>query len=142
MTDVSIDGTDLFHVIGITNRHHLEGMPDPVIEFFERATAHGEELVLKEGLRPPAVVRIDVEIYSLSFTHKDEFPRYGAISPPMQVGTDEIYMRLYFLSDSAVEHAKRLGVHLPPILGTIRRDELPVRRGTQAKPGAHFWERA
>jgi len=38
---------DESYVIGITNRHHLEGMPDPIIAFIDAATAHGENLVVQ-----------------------------------------------------------------------------------------------
>jgi hypothetical protein len=137
--DLSPD--DVFRVIAISNHDHLADKEDPVEAFFTTAIEYGERLVA-EGLRWPAVIPIPIEVYSLSFSHKDEFPKYGVTNEPPRSGTDLQYMRLYFFSDEAFSFAKRLGVTLPEIRKTITRKELPKAKGAPASAGNKFWDRA
>jgi hypothetical protein len=132
---------DVFHVIAISNHDNLLGKEDPIMEFFDKAQEHGESLIA-EGLKWPAVVPVPIEIYSLSFTYKGQFPKFGAANEPPQSGTDLQYMRLYFLSDETLSFAKRLGVALPEVKKTITRPELPAEKGSPAAAGNKFWDRA
>jgi hypothetical protein len=132
---------DNFHVVAISNHDHLAGKPDPVAVFFEAAIKHGEDLV-SQGFRRPEVIQIPIEVYSLSFTHKDDFPKYGVVNEPPNSGIDLMYMSIYFFSDQAFAMAQSLGVRLPRVVKTITRKELPEQKGSQAPLGAKFWDRA
>ncbi len=132
---------DVFHVIAVSNHDHLAGKADPVIAFFDAALEHGERLVA-EGLRWPAAIPIPVEIYSLSFSHKEQFPKYGVRNEPPQSGLDLMYTSLYFFSDETLSFARRLGIALPEVRKTITRKELPAAKGSPAAAGNKFWDRA
>lgn len=121
---------DVFYVVGISDQQRERGA-DPVRQFIAAAVEHGEALVQK-GLGPPDAIAIPVEIYSLSSEHKDRFAEFGADG-----GKDDL---LYFLSDSVVRMAHRLGVALPPALKEIPRSELPPERGSRVRVGEHFWD--
>ncbi|HKU81993.1 MAG TPA: hypothetical protein VJP76_07470 [Candidatus Tumulicola sp.] len=120
---------DVFYVVGVSDGQFGRAS-DPVRQFITAAVEHGEALVQK-GLGPPDAVAIPVEIYSLSAEHKDRFAEFGA-------GSD--YALLYFLSDSVVRMAQRLGVALPPALKEIPRSALPPERGSRVRVGEHFWD--
>ena len=137
--EVEPNPDDRFYVIGITNRYRLEGSPDPVMQFQDATLRHSEALV-RDGLRIPDVVQVSVEIYSLSFTHRDLFEKYGAKTTG-GIETD-YYMSLYFVGESAMQQFIRHGIALPPTLGTVRRNELPERRGSPVPLGSRIWERA
>lgn len=120
---------DVFYVVGVSDR--LGRAADPIRQFIAAAVEHGEALVQK-GLGPPDAVAIPVEIYSLSDEHKDRFPEFGA--------DGDTYDLLYFLSDSVVRMAQRLGVALPPALKEVPRSALPPERGSRIRLGEHFWD--
>lgn len=135
------EASDTFHVIGLTNRHHLKGEADPVRRFIATAIAYGDGLV-RRGFGIPDIVAIPAEIYSLSFDYKDRFAEFGAESDPEPNEDDEYFMSLYFVSDPVVQLAHRLEVELPPILKEIPRGDLPAERGFPVRGGQHFWDLA
>jgi hypothetical protein len=135
------EASDTFHVIGLTNRHHLKGEPDPVRRFIAIAVGYGDGLV-RRGFGIPDIVEIPAEIYSLPFDYKDRFADFGAESDPEPNEDDEYFMSLYFVSDPVVQLAHRLEVELPPTLKEITRAELPEERVFPVRTGQHFWDLA
>lgn len=105
------------------------------MEFQEATLRHGEDL-LRAGAD---IVKVPVEIDSLSFTHRDEFAKYGAMGTP--VIDDVHHMSLYFFGESALRLFRKHAINTLTIIREIRRSELPERRGSPVPLGSHAWER-
>ena len=135
--------SDRFYVFGATNVHNLQGLPDPAVAFLD-ATAHRAKAYANHGLSSNELVRVPVELYTLSPSYARLFGRFGAGREPAQNEKDagEFYQTLYFMSDSVVRIAAETGVYLSHLLCEITRDELPAERGTVLGPGATVVERA
>jgi hypothetical protein len=128
---------DRFYVFGATNVHNLEGLPDPADAFLD-ATTHRAQAYAREGLSFKELVRVPVELYTLSPSYAHLFDRFGA----GRKDDGEFYQTLYFMSESVVRIAAETGVYLSNLLCEITRDQLPAERGTVLGPGATVIERA
>jgi len=135
--------SDRFYVFGATNVHSLQGLPDPAVAFLD-ATTHRANAYESQGLSSHELVRVPVELYTLSPSYAHLFGRFGAGREPAQSGKDagEFYQTLYFMSESVVRIAAETGVYLSNLLCEITRDQLPAERGTVLGPGATVIERA
>jgi hypothetical protein len=124
--------SDRFYVFGATNVHSLQGLPDPAVAFLD-ATTHRANAYESQGLSSHELVRVPVELYTLSPSYAHLFGRFGAGREPAQSGKD---------AESVVRIAAETGVYLSNLLCEITRDQLPAERGTVLGPGATVIERA
>jgi hypothetical protein len=118
---------DIFHIIGFTSQNILDGSQMKLTGLGHAVLKRNEELWRQVGPLVAAaqagkITRNVFEVYSITpflFGSDDVIP--PAIS---NLGGGP-YLAVEFLNDEALKLCSEYGIKLPPVLGKIKRAELP-----------------